>query len=106
VAVHDGCFGGVWLEQAHADDPPVVLDALDRVSVQLELGHDGGREVNPAGAKLGKRDRLLAGLAQPLEQPQLLGVSGRHRSDSRLSADQGRLGRLVAGLAAQRPAAG
>jgi hypothetical protein len=46
----------------------VVIDALDRVSVQLELGHDGGREVNPAGVQLGKSDRLLGGLTQPLEQ--------------------------------------
>jgi hypothetical protein len=42
------------MEQAHADQSPVVIDALDRVSVQLELGHDGGWEVNPAGVKLGR----------------------------------------------------
>ena len=59
-------FGGFWAEQAHADQPPVVIDALDRVSVQLELGHDCGREVNPASVQLGRSDRLLAGLAQPL----------------------------------------
>jgi hypothetical protein len=66
------------MKQAHADQPPVVVDALDRVSVQLELGDDGGWEVNPAGVKLGKSDRLVAGLAQALEQPLLLGVSERH----------------------------
>jgi hypothetical protein len=48
----------------HADQPPVVIDALDHVSVQLELGDDGGRDVNPAGVKLGKSDRLVARLAQ------------------------------------------
>ncbi len=37
--------------------------------MQLELGHDCGREVNPATVQLGKSDRLLAGLAQPLWQP-------------------------------------
>ena len=57
-------FGGFWAEQAHADQPPVVIDALDRVSVQLELGHDCGREVNPASVQLGKSDRLLAGLIE------------------------------------------
>jgi len=36
------------------------------VSVQLELGDDGGREVNPAGVKLGKSDRLVTGRAQSL----------------------------------------
>ena len=56
-----GRFGWFWAEQAHADQPPVVIDTLDRVSVQLELGNDCGREVNPAGVQLGKSDRLLAG---------------------------------------------
>ncbi len=35
-----GCFGGFWPEQAHADQPPMVIDTLNRVSAQLELGHD------------------------------------------------------------------
>ncbi len=59
-----GVSGGLWLEQAHADQPPVAIDALDRVSVQLELTDDGCREVNPAGVQLGKGERLVAGLAQ------------------------------------------
>jgi hypothetical protein len=49
-----GCVGGFWLEQAHADQPPTLIDTVDRVSVQLELTHDDGREVNPTGAQLGK----------------------------------------------------
>lgn len=61
-----GRFGGFWAEQAHADHPPVVIDTLDRISVQLELRNDRGREVNPAGVQLGKSNRLLAGLTQPL----------------------------------------
>ena len=28
---------GFWLEQAHADQPAVIIDALDDISVQLEL---------------------------------------------------------------------
>ena len=63
------------MEQSHADEPPVAIDALDDISVQLELGDDAGREVNPAGVQLGKSDRLVAGLAQALQQPLLLGVS-------------------------------
>jgi hypothetical protein len=63
------------MEQSQADEPPVVIDALDDISVQLELGDDGGREVNPGGVQLGKSDRLVAGLAQALQQPLLLGVS-------------------------------
>ncbi len=35
-----GCFEGFWPEQAHADQPPVVIDVFERVSDQLELGHD------------------------------------------------------------------
>jgi hypothetical protein len=69
------CSEGFWLEQAHPDQPAVIIDALDRVSAQIELAHDGGREGNPAGVQLSEGDRLLAGLAQPLEQPLLLCVS-------------------------------
>jgi hypothetical protein len=67
------------MEQAHADKPLVGINALDRVSVQLELGDDGGREVNPAGMRLRKSDRLAAGVVQSLQQQLLLGVSERHR---------------------------
>ena len=57
---------GFWIEKPHADRPPVFIDALDDVSVQLQLGDDGGREVNPAGVELDKSDRLFTGLAQSL----------------------------------------
>jgi hypothetical protein len=67
------------MDQAHADESPVVIDALDCVSVHLELPDDRGGEVNPAGSQLGKSDRLFAGLAQSHQQPLLLGVSKRHR---------------------------
>jgi hypothetical protein len=70
-----GCSEGFWLEEAHPDQPAAIIDAVDRVSAQIELAHDGGREVNPAGVQLSEGDRPLAGLAQPLEQPLLLGVS-------------------------------
>jgi hypothetical protein len=66
------------MDQAHADELAVVIDALDRVSAQLELGDDGGWEVNPAGMELGKSDRPVAGLAQSLQQPLLLCVGARH----------------------------
>jgi hypothetical protein len=42
------------MDQAHADESPVVIDALDCVSVHLELPDDRGGEVNPAGSQLGK----------------------------------------------------
>jgi hypothetical protein len=90
-----GYVGGFWLEQAHADEPPVRMDAVDRVSVQLELGHDGGGEVNPAGAQFGKSDRLIAGAAQSLEHSLLLGIRERHRPDCRPPAGSGTARRLV-----------
>jgi hypothetical protein len=77
--VYGGGFRGFRAEQAHADHPSVVIDALDRVSVQLELGHDCGRKVNPASVQLGESDGLLGGVAQPLEQSLLLGISEGHR---------------------------
>jgi hypothetical protein len=38
-----------WVEWAHADQPSVVLDGLDRVSVRLEPADGERREINPAG---------------------------------------------------------
>jgi hypothetical protein len=103
-----GRVAGFWMEQAHADEPPVVINALDRVSVQLELGDDGGREVNPAGVQLRKSDRLAVGVVQSLQQPLLLGVSVRHRRIVALPRDWARvecfqgallpLGRLATGV--------
>ncbi len=83
------------MEQAHADQPPVVMDALADVSVQLALADDGGREVNPAGVQLGTGDRLVAGPAQALQQQLLLGVSERALCDR---------GHWRGGVAAPRPA--
>ena len=83
------------MEQAHADQPPVVIDALDRVPVQFELGHDGGWKVNSTRVQLGESDGLVAGLAQALEQPLLLGVSKRHRRIVTLQRGCGRAGAHV-----------
>ena len=61
------CVAGSWIAKSDADQPPVFMDAFDDVSVQLELGDDGGREVNPAGAELGKSDRLFTGAQSTCE---------------------------------------
>jgi hypothetical protein len=100
LPVRGGCVRWFWLEQAHADEVPVVKDALDHVSGQLELGDDGGRERDPAGVQLCKSDRLVAGLAQALQQPLLLDVSERHRRIGPLQRDCGRLERFQAALLA------
>jgi hypothetical protein len=42
------------------------MDALDRVSAELELAQDGGREVDPAGSQVCERDRPVPGAAQSL----------------------------------------
>ena len=57
------CVPGLWLEQAHPDQPPVVIDALDEVSVQLEFGRRrrpgtrsrrrAARQKRPAGRRPG-----------------------------------------------------
>jgi hypothetical protein len=57
------------------------MDALDRVPVELELANDYGGKVNPTGAQLLERHRLLAGVAQSFEHPQLLSFNVRHRPD-------------------------
>jgi hypothetical protein len=50
----------VCLQQADADLPAMLVDALDRVPVELELADDYGGEVNPAGAQLAERHWLVA----------------------------------------------
>jgi hypothetical protein len=86
-----GCVSGLWMQQAYADEP-VVIDALDDVSVQLELADDSGREVNPGGVQLGKSDRLVAGLAKALPQPLLLGVGECDRPIVALQRGRRRVG--------------
>jgi hypothetical protein len=61
-----GRFPGFWIAHAHPGQPPLVIDAVVEVSVQLELADDGGWEVNPAGVKIGKSDGRDAGPAQAL----------------------------------------
>jgi hypothetical protein len=48
-------------EQAGAAQPPVVMDAVDCVSLQLELTHDRGRESVPPARGSAKSDRRPAG---------------------------------------------
>ena len=59
------------------------MNALDNVSVHLQLGDDGGGEGNPGGVQFSKSDWLVAGLAQSIQQPLLLGVKETHRPDCR-----------------------
>ena len=51
VAPACGCWvGGLGLEQADAEEPAVLVDALDHVPVELELADDDGGKVNPRRA--------------------------------------------------------
>ena len=84
------------MEQAHADEPPAVMDALEDVSVQLALADDGGREVNPAGVQLDTGDRLVAGPAQALQQQLLPRAKRRHQSAGSRCSVEGANGRLRA----------
>jgi hypothetical protein len=62
------CLPRFWADQAHADQPSVVIDARDDIFVQLQFGDHGRREVNTSGVQLGKSDRLVAGLVRELQQ--------------------------------------
>jgi hypothetical protein len=74
--------GGFGLEQADAEESAVLVDALDHVSVELELADDDGGKVNPTGAQLIERHWLLARVPELLKHPKLLGFNERHRPDS------------------------
>jgi hypothetical protein len=54
--------GGFGLEQSDAEELALLVDALDHVSVELELADDDGGKVNPAGAQLIERHGLRARL--------------------------------------------
>jgi hypothetical protein len=76
-----GCGGyplRFWIDQPYASKPPLLIDALNRVSVQFKLADDGRWEVNPASAQLVKCDRVLASLAQALQHLLLLSVGQCH----------------------------
>jgi hypothetical protein len=60
VAPAGGGLAGFGLGQAYPDQPAVLVDALDRVPVELELADDYGGKVNPAGAQFVESDWLLA----------------------------------------------
>ncbi|MGZ6589744.1 MAG: hypothetical protein ACXVHX_36470 [Solirubrobacteraceae bacterium] len=62
----------------------MLIEALDRVPVELKLAEDDGRKVNPTAAQLAERHWLLTSASQSLKHPQLLGFSERHRPDCRL----------------------
>jgi hypothetical protein len=66
ACVCDGRVEAFWLQEPHADEPAVLVNTVDGLPVQCELADDRGREVNPAGAQLRKRDRLAPGGAQSL----------------------------------------
>jgi hypothetical protein len=51
-------IGGFGLEQSDAEELALLVDALDRVPVELELADDDGGKVNPAGAQLIERHWL------------------------------------------------
>jgi hypothetical protein len=82
------------MEQAHADQPPLVMDALDDVSVQLELGDDGGWKVNPAGVKL--RQKRPAGRPRCARAPTAAAAAGVKENNRPICALQRDCGRLVA----------
>ncbi len=82
-------FGRFWAEQAHADQPPVVIDALDRIfraaraRTRLRPGSQSrkraARQKRPAACRPG------AAALQPL----LLSVSEHHRRDCPPQRDRG-----------------
>jgi hypothetical protein len=76
------------------------LDALDAVSVQLEVAGDGGWEVNPPGARVGASDRLGRRPGAVALAAVVAGCQRGHRPDCRPRAGLSALGRLVAGVGA------
>jgi hypothetical protein len=64
----------------------VLVNALDRVSVQLKLTDKGRWEVDPFGTQLGERHRQFAGTVESLEHPQLRGISERHLAEASCAA--------------------
>jgi hypothetical protein len=73
------------------------MNALDDVSVHLQLRDDSGGEGNPGGVQFGKSDGLVAGLAQSVQQPLLLGVKETHLIDRIVALRRGCRTQLASG---------
>jgi hypothetical protein len=76
----------LWIEQAHAQQPPVTMNALDHVSAHLKLKDNSCREGHAGGVQFRERDRLISALSQPIQHPLLLDIKDIHRSNCRAAA--------------------
>ncbi|MGH2913841.1 MAG: hypothetical protein ACRDMX_02520 [Solirubrobacteraceae bacterium] len=59
----------------------MISDSLDAISVQLQFGDNDRWEGDPAGAQLGEWDWSAIGVAELIEEPQLLVVGDLHGLD-------------------------
>jgi len=76
-----GYVGILRLDQAQADQSPMLRHSLDRVAVQLQLADHGRWRVKPGRAQRGKRHRLLTSTAQVLKRQTMLSLNERHRTE-------------------------
>jgi hypothetical protein len=98
--------GVVRLDQARAEQSPVLIHSFDRVAIQLQLADHGRWGVKPSRAQRGKRHRLLTGTPQPLKRQPMLSLNKRHRTKlSTLRPPRSRLLTLRPFLRQRRPLA-
>lgn len=71
--------GVLGFDQAQADQSPVLIHSLNRVTVQLQLADHGRWGVKPSRAQRGKRHRLLTSTTQLLKCQTMLSLNERHR---------------------------
>jgi hypothetical protein len=65
-------------DQAQADQSPVLIHALDRVTGQLQLADHSRWGVKPSRAQRGQGHRLLTSTTQQLKRQTMLGLNERH----------------------------
>jgi hypothetical protein len=66
-------------DQAQADQSPVLIHALDRVTGQRSSLITAAGESSPSRAQRGQGHRLLTSTTQQLKRQTMLGLNERHR---------------------------
>jgi hypothetical protein len=82
IAAAPGARVGVLrFDQAQADESPLLIHSLDRVTVQLQLADHGRWGIKPSRAQRGKRHRLLTSTTQLLKRQTMLPLNERNRTE-------------------------
>src|SRR5437588_13069632 len=70
--------GMLRFDQAQSDQPPVLIHALNRVTIELQFADHSRWGVKPSRAQRGKGHRLLTSTTKQLKRQAMLSLNERH----------------------------